>query len=42
MGKLCDFQNSFRNIDKFDDLVNNYNNAAHSTIKIKPGDVIKS
>ena len=29
-------------IDKFDDIVNKYNNAYHSTIKIKPVDVKSS
>ena len=29
-------------IDKFDDIVNKYNNAYHSTIKIKPADVKSS
>ena len=27
------------NIDKLDDIVNNYNNTYHSTIKMKPADV---
>jgi hypothetical protein len=41
MGKLFDAQNSFRYVDKLDDLVNNYNNTVHSTIKMKPVDAIK-
>ena len=27
------------NIDKLDDIVNNYNNTYHSTIKMKPADI---
>ena len=42
MGKLFDAQNSFRYIDKLQDLVNNYNNTIHSTINMKPIDAIKS
>ena len=41
MGKLFDAQNSFRYIDKLQDLVDNYNNTIHSTIKMKPIDAIK-
>ena len=41
MGKLFDSQNSFRYIDKLDDLVKNYNNTVHKTIKMKPVDAIK-
>jgi hypothetical protein len=41
MGKLFDAQNSFRYVDKLQDLVNNYNNTVHSTIKMKPVDAIK-
>jgi hypothetical protein len=41
MGKLFDAQNSFRYVDKLEDLVNNYNNTVHSTIKMKPVDAIK-
>ena len=29
-------------IDKFDEMVNKYNNAYHSTIKIKPADIKSS
>ena len=42
MGKLFDSQNIFRYIDKLDDLVKNYNNTVHTTIKMKPVDAIKS
>ena len=35
MGKLFDSQNSFRDKDKLDALVKNYNNAVHGTIKMK-------
>jgi hypothetical protein len=41
MGKLIDAQNSFRYIDKLQDLVDNYNNTIHSTIKLKPVDAVK-
>jgi len=41
MGKLIDAQNSFRYIDNLQDLVDNYNNTIHSTIKLKPVDAIK-
>ena len=41
MGKLFDSQNSFRYIDRLQDLVNNYNNTIHTTIKMKPIDAIK-
>lgn len=41
MGKLFDSQNSFRYIDKLQDLVNNYNNTVHSSIHMKPTDAIK-
>ena len=41
MGKLFDSQNSFRYIDKLDDLVNNYNSTVNSTVKMKPIDAIK-
>ena len=41
MGKLFDSQNSFRYIDKLQNLVNNYNNTIHTTIKMKPIDAIK-
>jgi hypothetical protein len=41
LGKLFDAQNSFRYVGKLDDLVNNYNNTVHSTIKMKPVDAIK-
>ena len=41
MFKLFDSQNSFRYIDKLQNLVNNYNNTIQTTIKMKPIDVIK-
>ena len=41
MGKLFDSQNSFRYIDRLQDLVNNYNNTIHTTIKMKPIDAVK-
>ena len=41
IGKLLDAQNNFRYIDKLQDLVNNYNNTIHKTIKMKPIDAIK-
>ena len=41
MGKLFDAQNNFRYIDKLQDLVDNYNNTVHNTIKMKPIDAIK-
>ena len=41
MGKLFDAQNSFRYVDKLENLVSNYNNTVHSTIKMKPVDAIK-
>ena len=41
IGKLFDAKNSFRNIDKLQVLANNYNNAIHSTIKMRPIDAIK-
>jgi hypothetical protein len=41
MGKLIDAQNSLRYIDKLQDLVDNYNNTIHSTIKLKPVDAVK-
>ena len=42
MDKLFDSQNSFRYVDKLDDLVKNYNNKVHGTIKMKPVVAIKS
>ena len=41
MGKLFDSQNSFRCIDKLQNLVNNYNNTIHTTITMKPIDAFK-
>ena len=41
MSKLFDSQNSFRYIDKFQELVINNNNTVHSTIKIKLIDASK-
>ena len=38
---MFDVQNNFRYIDKLQDLVNNYNNTIHKTIKMKPIDAIK-
>ena len=41
MGKLFDSQNSFKYIDRVQDLVNNYNNTIYTTIKMKPIDAIR-
>jgi len=41
MGKFIDAQNSVRYIDSLDDLVKNYNNTVHSTIKMTPVDARK-
>lgn len=41
MGRLFDATNSNRYIDDLDDLVENYNNTVHRTIKMKPVDAIK-
>ena len=41
MGQLFDSQNSFRYVDKIQDLVKNYNNTIDTTIKMKPIDAIK-
>ena len=41
VGNLFDSQNSFRYIDKLQNLVSNYNNTIHTTIKMKPIDAIK-
>lgn len=41
MSRLFDVTNTFRYIDDLDDLVENYNNTVHSTIKMKPIDAIK-
>jgi hypothetical protein len=40
MGKLFDATNSFRYVDALDDLLFNYNNTVHRTIKMKPVDAI--
>ena len=41
IGKLFDFQNSFRYIDKLQNLLNNYNSTIQTIIKIKLLDAIK-
>ena len=41
MTKLFDSTNDTKYIDKLDDMVSNYNNTVHSTIKMKPIDAIK-
>ena len=41
MGELFESQNSFKYIDRLQDLVNNYNNTIHTIIKMKPIDAIK-
>ena len=41
MGKLFEANNNFRYIDDLNDLVDNYNNTIHSTIKMTPVDAIK-
>lgn len=41
MTKLFDAQNNTKYIDHLDDLVNNYNNTIHSSIKMTPADAIK-
>ena len=41
IGRLFESRNSYRYIDKLQDLVNNYNNTVQSTIKMKPIDAIK-
>ena len=41
MGKLFDSQNSFKYIDKLQNLVNNYDNTIYKIIIMKPIDAIK-
>ena len=41
MGQLFNSQNSFKYVDKIQDLVKNYNNTIDTTIKMKPIDAIK-
>jgi len=41
MSKLFDVNQNFRYIDELDDLVDNYNNTIHRTIKMKPIDAIE-